>query len=193
MPNIDNSTHNNYNYKVDIEALADILLQAGQDSARNEGQALSEIYEIIRKQDISNFAELISFIMNRERVSVKKSYGSFNYVKEKDTENDSRLIAVASKYYEPVSRFINDMKDSSVSGRIKQESGDNETGLSELQGSLSVTAINCLRRAGIDTLDDLMDYIGREGIDGLKHIRGLGKKTQGDIARYLEETGKCQR
>lgn len=85
------------------------------------------------------------------------------------------------------------MKDSSVSGRIKQESGDNETGLSELQGSLSVTAINCLRRAGIDTLDDLMDYIGREGIDGLKHIRGLGKKTQGDIARYLEETGKCQR
>lgn len=52
---------------------------------------------------------------------------------------------------------------------------------------LSVRAYNCLLRARIRTLNDLMKYTKESGYSGLCRIRNLGRKSLSEIFRKMEE------
>ena len=52
---------------------------------------------------------------------------------------------------------------------------------------LSVRTYNCLGRAGIRTLNDLMKYTEENGYSGLCRIRTLGRKSLSEIFRKMEE------
>ena len=52
---------------------------------------------------------------------------------------------------------------------------------------LSVRTYNCLGRAGIRTLNDLMKYTKENGYSGLCRIRNLGRKSLSEVFRKMEE------
>ena len=52
---------------------------------------------------------------------------------------------------------------------------------------LSVRSFNCLRRAGLDTVADVVEYIRRHG--SLKNIRNLGTHSQCEVYHKLKEYG----
>lgn len=60
-----------------------------------------------------------------------------------------------------------------------------ETTIEDMQ--LSVRTYNCLGRAGIRTLNDLMKYTKENGYSGLCRIRNLGRKSLSEIFRKMEE------
>lgn len=60
-----------------------------------------------------------------------------------------------------------------------------ETTIEDMQ--LSVRTYNCLCRAGIRTLNDLMKYTKENGYSGLCRIRNLGRKSLSEIFRKMEE------
>lgn len=52
---------------------------------------------------------------------------------------------------------------------------------------LSVRSYNCLRRADIETVQDILDYLDRDGT--LRHIRNLGRKSIKEIYNKLSDLG----
>ena len=52
---------------------------------------------------------------------------------------------------------------------------------------LSVRAYNCLRRAGVDTIEDVCN----RGYERIRCIRGMGKKTLDELADKMQEVGIC--
>ena len=51
--------------------------------------------------------------------------------------------------------------------------------------NLSVRASNCLKRAGCNTVGDIMDAMGEEG-NGLRKIRNLGARSEQEIKETVE-------
>ena len=52
---------------------------------------------------------------------------------------------------------------------------------------LSVRSYNCLRRAGIDTIDDLISFVALGPNGGLPKVRNLGKASVTEILNYLKD------
>ena len=55
--------------------------------------------------------------------------------------------------------------------------------------NLSVRPYNCLKRAGCDTIQDVLNFIGEEG-QGLRKLRNLGSKSETEIMEKIEEYRK---
>lgn len=51
----------------------------------------------------------------------------------------------------------------------------------------TVRTYNCLRRAGIDSVEELQQFIKWAGYAGLKKVRGLGSKSLEEIKTALEK------
>ena len=51
----------------------------------------------------------------------------------------------------------------------------------------SVRTYNCLRRAGIDSVEELQQFVKRNGHDGLKVIRNLGTRSVEEIKEKLAD------
>ena len=51
--------------------------------------------------------------------------------------------------------------------------------------NLSVRSYNCLKRAGCNTVGDILDLIDEEG-NGLRRIRNLGSRSEAEIKEMLE-------
>ena len=62
---------------------------------------------------------------------------------------------------------------------VQEDDGPAKISIDELE--LSVRAYNCLKRAGINTIADLLD----KTIDDLGKVRNLGKKSIDEIAEKL--------
>lgn len=52
--------------------------------------------------------------------------------------------------------------------------------------NLSVRSYNCLKRAGCDTIRDILDCMGEDG-KGLRKIRNLGTRSENEILEKIEE------
>ena len=55
--------------------------------------------------------------------------------------------------------------------------------------NLSVRPYNCLKRAGCDTIQDVLSFIGEDG-QGLRKLRNLGSKSETEIMEKIEEYRK---
>ena len=55
--------------------------------------------------------------------------------------------------------------------------------------NLSVRPYNCLKRAGCDTIQDVLNFIGEDG-QGLRKLRNLGSKSETEIMEKIEEYRK---
>lgn len=52
--------------------------------------------------------------------------------------------------------------------------------------NLGVRAFNCLKRAGCNTVQDVLNCMGEEG-EGLRKIRNLGARSENEIKERIEE------
>ena len=52
--------------------------------------------------------------------------------------------------------------------------------------NLGVRSFNCLKRAGCNTIRDVIDYLGEDG-QGLRRIRNLGARSEAEIIERIEE------
>ena len=52
--------------------------------------------------------------------------------------------------------------------------------------NLSVRSFNCLKRAGCNTIGDVLECMGEEGT-GLRRIRNLGNRSETEILEKIEE------
>ena len=59
-----------------------------------------------------------------------------------------------------------------------------QTDITEL--CLSVRSFNCLKRAGCNTIKDVMGCIGEDG-QGLRKIRNLGSRSENEILEKIQE------
>ena len=74
----------------------------------------------------------------------------------------------------------------------EEQKNQNEKGLREIDISeiyLSVRSYNCLKRAGCDTVGDILDFLDEEG-NGLRKIRNLGSRSEKEIKEILEDLQK---
>ena len=71
--------------------------------------------------------------------------------------------------------------------QLLDEKVERYTGTTIEEMQLSVRTYNCLGRAGIRTLNDLMKYTKENGYSGLCRIRNLGRKSLSEIFRKMEE------
>lgn len=65
--------------------------------------------------------------------------------------------------------------------QLLDEKVERYTGTTIEDMELSVRTYNCLRRAGIRTLNDLLDYARNNGEYGLQRIRNLGRKSVAEL------------
>ena len=52
--------------------------------------------------------------------------------------------------------------------------------------NLGVRSFNCLKRAGCNTIQDILNCMGEEG-EGLRKIRNLGARSESEIKERIEE------
>ena len=55
--------------------------------------------------------------------------------------------------------------------------------------NLTVRSFNCLKRAGCNTIQDVLNCIGEDG-QGLRRIRNLGSRSEAEILEKLEDHKK---
>ncbi len=83
-----------------------------------------------------------------------------------------------------------DIKNMSIwknsSDKEKQSSTNDMRGVSLEDLNLSVRSFNSLKRAGCNTVGDILDAMGEEG-DGLRRIRNLGARSETEIKEKLEQ------
>lgn len=51
---------------------------------------------------------------------------------------------------------------------------------------LGVRSFNCLKRAGCNTIKDVLDYMGEDG-QGLRKVRNLGSRSETEILEKIQE------
>lgn len=81
--------------------------------------------------------------------------------------------------YESAKKFVADYeeehkKEVAINGEVRIDYLD-----------LSVRSSNCLKRAGIKTIKELLEYIGDNPFDKLIRIRNMGRKSMGEIIKSL--------
>ena len=87
--------------------------------------------------------------------------------------------------------IMKDIKNINI-WKEKEDINDSETEFLNSEISLlnlSVRPYNCLKRAGCDTIQDVLNFIGEEG-QGLRKLRNLGSKSETEIMEKIEEYRK---
>ena len=114
-------------------------------------------------------------------------------------EADSCLEEVSDEFLIPVQEMIEDtcmimtaymhLDSSDTKSTVKTSETEEQDQLSELKSAeidqlaFTVRTSNCLKRAGISTIGDLLQYSDHD----LQHIRNLGKKQFAEIKNKLAE------
>ena len=124
-------------------------------------QEIGKIYGVTKDRIRQIEAKALRKLMytNEKEVCVMK-YGMSNYIER-----------IMEPYKDLIHRMANCKDVSTYSISIEDV-------------ELSTRAYNCLKRAGINTVKDLIEFKSKRGFE---RIRNLGKKTQREIESMLEE------
>ncbi len=101
---------------------------------------------------------------------------------------DSAVSLAAKVLMEHIKLFINlteGVGSVEIMVEKEEESMDRLMEMTVEELDLSVRSYNCLKRAGINTVDELI----RKTEDDLMKVRNLGKKSLAEIKEKLEELG----
>lgn len=93
-----------------------------------------------------------------------------------------RVLAALDKRIPSLRKFINDGIKNEIAEQVR---ANQDIPIENME--LSVRSFNCLKRAGITTIDELRQMT----VSDLMHIRELGKGCVREIERKLDEYGFC--
>ena len=99
------------------------------------------------------------------------------------TLDPDEAVSLAAKVLsEHLSLFI-DLSENAKTAEVMIEKEDNEKSIDELE--LSVRSYNCLKRAGINTVEELCNKTS----DDMMKVRNLGRKSLEEVLAKLKELG----
>lgn len=154
---------------------------------QNEGQPLGIIYTDSLYSPIKN----VSYIANPVKGEDGEMYDSLELdITTDETIKPSEALAVAAKILRDHLSILASVDEASLEVKEKEEVVSEEPAnhsthkmIEDLE--LSVRSYNCLKRAGIATVDELTQKTEEEMI----HVRNLGKKSLQEVKDKIKELG----
>lgn len=154
---------------------------------QNEGQPLGIIYTDSLYSPVKN----VSYIANPIKGEDGEMYDSLELdITTDETIKPSEALAVAAKILRDHLSILASVDEASLEVKEKEEVVSEEPSnhsthkmIEDLE--LSVRSYNCLKRAGIATVDELTQKTEEEMI----HVRNLGKKSLQEVKDKIKELG----
>ena len=174
--------------KLDIEMTVDY--GRGYVSAERNKDKFENIADLIAIDSIYTPVDKVNFTVENTRVGQRIDYDKLTLeVWTNGTLTAEEAVSLAAKILNDHLKLFIDLSDSGMNADILTEKDDNtrekvlEMTIEELD--LSVRSFNCLKRAGINTVEDL---IGKSEDDMMK-VRNLGKKSLDEVVAKLTSLG----
>lgn len=170
----------------------ELVLSAGRgyvSAEKNKQEALNEI-GVIMVDSIYTPVRKVNYFVENTRVGQVTDFDKLTLeVWTNGVISAQNAVSLASKIFnEHLNLFINlssnkytDKIMVDKSSEVKQKAL--EMTIEELE--LSVRAFNCLKRAGINTLEDLIEF----GEENVVKVRNLGKKSLDEVIEKLHSLG----
>ncbi len=174
--------------KIDIEMTVDN--GRGYVDAKENKKTMGETVGLIPIDSIYSPVENVAFEVENARVGHNENYDKLiMYVYTNGSITPEECMALASRILIEHLNIIADLNQiSDITGIIAEKKVDTitktlETPIEEIE--FSVRAYNCLKRAGIHTMQDLID---KKEVEVTK-IRNLGKKSLKEVLDKVNEMG----
>ena len=174
--------------KIDMELTVDN--GRGYVDASENKQLMGEQVGVIPVDSLYSPVEKVAMDVESARVGHNENYDKLiMYVNTNGSITPEECMALASKILIEHLRIITDLNTiSDLSGIMAEKKVDTiaktlETPIEEIE--FSVRAYNCLKRAGINTMQDLID---KKEVEVTK-IRNLGKKSLKEVLDKVSEMG----
>ena len=142
---------------------------------------VDSIYTPIRK---------VNYIVEDTRVGQVTDYDKLTLdVWTKGTLNPEEAVSLAAKVLSEHLNLFIDLSENAKSAEVMVEKEDNEKekvlemNIDELE--LSVRSFNCLKRAGINTVEELTS----KTTEDMMKVRNLGRKSLDEVLNKLKELG----
>lgn len=154
---------------------------------QNEGQPLGIIYTDSLYSPVKN----VSYIANPVKGEDGEMYDSLELdITTDETIKPSEALAVAAKILRDHLSILASVDEASLEVKekeevVSEESANHSTHKMIEDLELSVRSYNCLKRAGIATVDELTQKTEEEMI----HVRNLGKKSLQEVKDKIKELG----
>ena len=160
------------------------------DAKENKALLAENKVGVIAIDSIYSPIELVNFEVEDARVGHNENYDKLiMYITTNGSMTPQEAMALSAKILIEHFNIITDLNSiSDVTGLMSEKKVDTiaktlETPIEEIE--FSVRAYNCLKRAGIHTVQDL---INKKEIEVTK-IRNLGKKSLKEVLDKVEEMG----
>ncbi|MCQ2486761.1 MAG: DNA-directed RNA polymerase subunit alpha [Clostridia bacterium] len=174
--------------KLDIEMTVDY--GRGYVSAERNKDKFENIADLIAIDSIYTPVDKVNFTVENTRVGQRIDYDKLTLeVWTNGTLTAEEAVSLAAKILNDHLKLFIDLSDSGMNADILTEKDDNtrekvlEMTIEELD--LSVRSFNCLKRAGINTVEDLTN----RSEDDMMKVRNLGQKSLTEVINKLDSLG----
>ena len=174
--------------KLDIEMTVDY--GRGYVSAERNKDKFENIADLIAIDSIYTPVDKVNFTVENTRVGQRIDYDKLTLeVWTNGTLTAEEAVSLAAKILNDHLKLFIDLSDSGMNADILTEKDDNtrekvlEMTIEELD--LSVRSFNCLKRAGINTVEELIS----RSEDEMMKVRNLGHKSFEEVKAKLEALG----
>ena len=155
---------------------------------KNKREALS--IEVIAVDSISTPVERVNMVVENTRVGQVTDYDKLTLdVFTNGTLAPDEAVSLAAKVLSEHLNLFIDLSENAKSTEVMVETKDDEKGkvlemsIDELE--LSVRSYNCLKRAGINTVEELTNKTSED----MMKVRNLGRKSLEEVLSKLKELG----
>lgn len=149
---------------------------------------------VIAVDSIYTPVERVNMTVENTRVGQVTDYDKLTLdVYTKGTLDPEEAVSLAAKVLSEHLKLFIDLTETAKSTEVMIEKEDNEKekalemNIDELE--LSVRSYNCLKRAGINTVEELCDRTS----DDMMKVRNLGRKSLEEVEQKLQELGLALR
>ena len=158
----------------------------GADKSKNENQPIG----VIPIDALYTPVQRVNFIVENTRVGQITDYDKLTIeVWTNGTILPDEALSLAAKVLNDHLALFIDLSDSARNADIMvekpEDSHDVVLGLTIEEMDLSVRSYNCLKRAGINTVEDLINKTE----DEMMKVRNLGRKSLDEVLGKLQEVG----
>ena len=174
--------------KLDIEMTVDY--GRGYVSAERNKDKFENIADLTATDSIYTPVDKVNFTVENTRVGQRIDYDKLTLeVWTNGTLTAEEAVSLAAKILNDHLKLFIDLSDSGMNADILTEKDDNtrekvlEMTIEELD--LSVRSFNCLKRAGINTVEDLTN----RSEDDMMKVRNLGQKSLTEVINKLDSLG----
>ena len=159
-------------------------------SSKNKEKAQKSVIDMIYTDSIFTPVYSAHYTVENTRVGNITDFDKLNlFVETNGTINANEAVSLAARIMNDLLTLFVDLSDAGkdisvlVDGEEAQKERDLMLAIEDLE--LSVRSFNCLKRAGINTVEDLINYTEEE----MMRVRNMGKKSLEEVIHKLESMG----